>query len=120
MEACFSEIREQDFFLTSWLNCEQYGKKQYKKKERITFILFKFYRSIDNFIHFSFYLVVKRLVTTKKSVVKIQNLVVIHKSRPVKSSRNISTQTYKSFVILVKKQSTDRLKRFLFKFSRAA
>ena len=32
----------------------------------------------------SFYLVVKKFVITKNSVVKIQNLVVNHKSRPVK------------------------------------
>ena len=35
---------------------------------------------------FSFYLVVKRLMITKNSVVKIKNLVVNHESRPVKSS----------------------------------
>ena len=33
----------------------------------------------------SFYIVVKKLMTTKNSVVKIQNLVVNHESRPAKS-----------------------------------
>ena len=46
------------YFWISWLNCEQYGKNQYKKKEHnqqfsvqsvmTTFILFKCHRSIDN------------------------------------------------------------------------
>ena len=35
---------------------------------------------------FSFYLVVKRLMITKNSVMKIKNLVVNYESRPVKSS----------------------------------
>ena len=35
---------------------------------------------------FFFYLVMKRLVMTKNSVVKIQKLVVNHESRPVKSN----------------------------------
>ena len=44
------------------LDCEQYGKNQYKKKEHnqqfsvesvlVTFILFKCHRTIDNSIHF--------------------------------------------------------------------
>ena len=50
------------FFKISSLDCEQYGKNQYKKKERnqkftvqrvkITFILSKCHRSIDNSIDF--------------------------------------------------------------------
>ena len=46
------------FLKISWLNCEQYGKNQYKKKEhnqqfsvqsvKITFILLKSHRSVDN------------------------------------------------------------------------
>ena len=61
--------------------------KKYKKKEHnqrssvfkvlryylICFILFKCHRFIDKSNDFSFYLVVKRLTTTKNSVVKIQN-----------------------------------------------
>ena len=34
----------------------------------------------------SFYLVVKKFVITKNSVMKIQNLVVNHESRPIKSN----------------------------------
>ena len=34
----------------------------------------------------SFYLVVKKFVITKNSVMKIQNLVVKHESRPIKSN----------------------------------
>ena len=45
---------------------------------KITFILFKCPRFI--------YLVVKRFMITKNSVVKIQNLVVNHESWPVKSN----------------------------------
>ena len=41
---------------------------------------------MDNSTDFNLYLVVKRLKITKNSVVKIQNVVVNHKSRPVKSN----------------------------------
>ena len=67
------------FFQISWLNYEQYGKKQCKKKEhnqqcsesvKITFILFKCHRSSDN-SNYSMHLVVKRLMITKSLVVKI-------------------------------------------------
>ena len=71
------------FFKSSWLDCEQYGKNQYKKKNKINivrclkctinFILFKCYRSNDNSNYF--YLVAKMFMI-KNSVVKIQNLVL--------------------------------------------
>ena len=53
---------------------------------KITFILFKCHRSIDNSNDFSFYLVMKRIMISKNSVVKIQNLVVNHNSRTLKSN----------------------------------
>ena len=43
---------------------------------------------------FIFYLVVKRLVITKNSVVKTQNLLMNHKSRPVKSNPDICIYIY--------------------------
>ena len=58
----------------------------------ITFILFKFHRSIDN--SNNFYLVTKRLAVTENSVVKIQNLVMNHKSRPVKSNPGVFNELY--------------------------
>ena len=39
------------FFLIMWLNCKQYGKNGVRSV-KITFILFKFHRSIDNFNDF--------------------------------------------------------------------
>ena len=52
------------FFKVSWLDCEQYGKNQHKKKEHnqqlsvqgvmITLILSKCHRPIDNSIDFIF------------------------------------------------------------------
>ena len=72
------------FFKSSWLNCEQYGKNQYKKKNKINIvrclkyminsILLKCYRSNDKSNYF--YLVAKMFMITKNSVVKIQNLVL--------------------------------------------
>ena len=51
-----------NFFKNSWLDCEQYVKNQYKKgtpsqlfsvqSVKITFIFFKWHRSIDNSIDF--------------------------------------------------------------------
>ena len=90
------------FFKVSWLDCEQYGKNPYKKKERnqqfsvqsvITFILFKCHRYTVNSIDFSFDLVAKRLMATKNLVVKNQNLVINHKSRPVKLNPAMLGQT---------------------------
>ena len=50
-------------------------------------MLFKCHRCIDNSNDFlSFYFVVKKLMTMKNSVVKIQNLVVNHESRPASSN----------------------------------
>ena len=48
----FLEIQEY-FFLINWLHCEQQGKGREStylciQKVEITFILFKFHRSIDN------------------------------------------------------------------------
>ena len=58
----FQNFFFENFFKISWLNCEQYRKNQYKKKEHnqqsnvqsamITFLLFKYHRSIDNSIDF--------------------------------------------------------------------
>ena len=50
---------------------------------KITFLLFECYRSIDNSI-------VKRLMITRDSVVKIQNLIGNHESRSVKSNPAIA------------------------------
>ena len=44
-----SKIR---FLKISWLNCEQYGNNQYKKKEHNFEITFKIHSSIDNSNHF--------------------------------------------------------------------
>ena len=42
----------------------------------------------------SFYLVVKRLMITKNSDVKIQNLVVNHESRPIKSNPEMFSDVF--------------------------
>ena len=56
--------------------------QNFKNKIRV---LFKCHRSIDNSIAFlSFYLAVKRLMIIKNLVVKIQNHVLNHESRPFK------------------------------------
>ena len=54
------------------------------QRVKITFILFKCHRSIDNSNHF--YLFVKRLMKRKNPVVKFQDFTVNHESQPVKSN----------------------------------
>ena len=54
---------------------------------------------------FIFYLVVKRLVITKNSVVKTQNLLMNHKSRPVKSNPDICIYIYIYIYIYINTQT---------------
>ena len=68
------------------INMERVNKKKEHNQHCSVFNVLS--RSIANSIDF-FYLVTKRLMITKNSVVKIRNLVVNHKSRPVKSTHAI-------------------------------
>ena len=70
------------------LNFEQYRKNQCNKKE---------HGSINNFTSFC-HVVVKKLMVTKNLIVKIQNPVVNHESRPVnlKSAGVCGVMTYES------------------------
>ena len=69
---------------------------------KITFILLKCHISIYNSNDFYLFIVVKKLMITKNSVVKIQNLAVNHKSRPAKSNpavlENISYEGLRKMV----------------------
>ena len=82
-------------FITSWFHkCKRIITRKRKTKfikasvwsVKITFLLLKYHRFIDYSNAFCFFLVVKRLMITKNSVVKIQNFVVNHETWPVKSN----------------------------------
>ena len=63
------------FFNISWLNCEQFPKNQYKKKEQ------KQNSSVFKVLKITFI-----LFNHENSTVKIQNLIVNQESQPIKSN----------------------------------
>ena len=91
--SCFSRIRQYNFFKISWLDCEQYGTNQCKKRNTINIVqCSKCWLPYDLNVtdplmipfNIFFYLVMKRLMITKNPLVKIKNFAVNHKSSPVK------------------------------------
>ena len=80
---------------------QEKGKQSTQFSVQSVKINFKFRRSIDSSNDFYFFIVLKRLVITKNSVVKIQNLVVNHESRPVKSNPGVAVFYVFQFVQMV-------------------
>ena len=82
----FASVRIR-FFKISWLDCEQYGKNQHKKKEHNEHgSVFKLFDNFHNCLNVTgplinpIIFIFLRLMITKNSVVKIQNLFVNHES----------------------------------------
>ena len=113
-------------FITSWFHkCKRIITRKRKTKfikasvwsVKITFLLLKYHRFIDYSNAFCFFLVVKRLMITKNSVVKIQNFVVNHETWPVKSNPVYLILLHKFTLILpVTHSSSHEGKKKLTKF----